>query len=416
MSHSTNPPNARIDIDTSAKRSAECVTAESPGNNQLLYFTSPSLTADGQHLVFLSDRTGVPNLFVRDMASGRERPLTTNQTGVLKSYVYFDGIPYQGLGKASASLDVHRGVVYFIEGRRICAVTLDGAQRVLAEYPADQMTAYTHVSADGRWLCIPTTDARVLDGDRVMSGPPDYNVDDRVRAENLSSYVRIYDTATGAQVACERIPGGWVTHVQFSPTRRDWITYNHEWTVADRGLRRLWLWDGKHHRRLRVEGDGSTRADHVTHEMWERDGSAIVYHGCFATPQPGRTNLRQFVGRIGPDDSSQTELPLPEAWGRYGHYTVGNGSDLVSDGYYEEPDDPVPQPKGRTWMNGGAWISVLRPDWKNRSIRWMPLCRHGSTWVNQDSHPHPVFSEDGKSILFTSDQSGRRAIYRVAVP
>src|SRR4051812_19969391 len=120
---------SKVQIDTSKKRSAVCLTDGLQHNDQLLYFTSPSLTADGQHLVFISDRTGHPNLFVRGLLDGAEQQLTANAEGLLKSYIYFDGTPYRGLGKASVSLDVHRGIVYYLQGRQICAVTLDGKRR-----------------------------------------------------------------------------------------------------------------------------------------------------------------------------------------------------------------------------------------------------------------------------------------------
>ena len=403
-------------IDLSHKQEPVRVTPGAKGNDQLLYFTTPSQTADSRHLVFISDRMGDPNLFSRDLQTGEERQLTANTEGVLKSYIYFDGQPYRGLGKASVSLDVDRGVVYYIQGRQICAATLDGGRRVLAEYPADQMTAYTHVSADGTRLCVPTTDARALGGDTVMTGYPDYSVDDRIRSENLSSYIRVYDTASGEEIACERVPRAWVTHVQFSPVDNTVILYNNEWTVEDRGVRRLWIWDGGGHRCLRTEGEGRDREDYVTHEMWERDGRGIVYHGCFIKPSPDFENLEQFVGRVTPDGSSIIEIPLPRAWGRYGHYTVGKPGELVTDGYYEEQDDKPAEKNSDRWINGGTWISYMKVNWLAKDIRWVPLCRSGSSWSTQDCHPHPVFTHEADAILFTSDKDGERAVYRVAVP
>jgi len=405
-----------MNFDTSKRRGATCVTPGSSGNNQLLYFTSPSLTADDRRLVFLSDRTGHPNLFVRDLPSGQERQLTDNEDGTLKSYVYFDGRPWRGLGKASPSLDVRNGIVYYIQGRRICAVTPEGERRVLAEYPADQMTAYTHLSADGTRLCVPTTDARALDGDTIFTGRPGYDIDERVRTENLSSYLRVYDTATGEEIVCERVPGGWVTHVQFSPVNNNLILYNNEWCSVDQGIRRMWIWDGRKHLRLRMEGDGRDRMDSVAHEMWERDGSAIIYHGCYIKLSPEFRNREQFLGRVKPDGSGMVEIPLPRSWERYGHFTVGNPGELVTDGYYEEPGDPVLEKTGDLWINGGAWITLMKVDWANRRIRWVPLCRHGSSWRWQDCHPHPVFNHAANAIVFTSDEGGVRAIRRVDGP
>ncbi len=375
------------------------VTAPDTGDNQLLYFTSPSLTDDDRHLVFIGDRTGHPNLFVRDLRSGEERQLTRNTEGVLKSYVYFDGIPYRGFGKGSVSLDPTRGIVYYIQGREVRAVTLEGVERVLATLPVGQMTAFTHVSADGKRLCVPTVDARALDDERILPAKPDFDIDRRVVAEGLSSYLRVYDTTSGRELSAEPVRGGWVTHVQFSPINPDLILYNHEY-CADSGIRRMWLWDGRHHLRLRTVAEGREARDWACHEMWERDGSAIIYHGAFHEG-PG------FVGRVRPDGSDTVEIALPEAWKSYGHYTVGRPGELVADGSFLTPDDTG-------W--GGAWLSHLRVDWGARRIAWTPLLRHGSSWTSQDCHPHPVFNHAADSIFFTSDAGGPRSIRRVPAP
>ncbi len=389
---------AGVSVDPSRRTTAQNVTAADAGNNQLLYFTSSSLTADDRHLVFISDRTGNPNLFTRDLTTGTERQLTTNTAGILKSYVYFDGQPYRGFGKGSVSLDPRTGVVYYIQGRQVCAVTLAGRQTVLAELPPDQVTAFTHVSADGTRLCVPTTDARALAGYQQVAGKSNFEVDQRVQDEGLSSYLRIYDTATGKLTACERIPQGWVTHVQFSPVDRRLVLYNYEY-CADSGVRRMWLWDGHTHLRLRTAGDGRNPKDWTCHEMWERDGRAIIYHGTY-------TNGTSYVGRVRPDGSGRVEIPFPATWKRYGHFTVGRPGELVTDGYYEAPGDHL-------W--GGAWISRLEVDWPHQVIHWQPLLAHGSSWTSQDCHPHPVFSHADDAIWFTSDQTGQRAIYRVAL-
>ena len=170
----------------------------SAANDQLLYFTSTSLLADDQRVVFLSDRTGQPNIFLRDLRTGVDQQLTTNREGFLKSYVYFDGVPYRGLGRASVSVDAERGVVYYLQGRSI------------------------------------------------------------------------------------------------------------------------------------------------------------------------------------------------------------------SDGCYTQAGDPS--------GGSGAWISVLQVDWATRQYRWQPLCRSGSSWDSQDSHPHPIFNHAADAVYFTSDKTGKRAIWRTAAP
>ena len=382
--------------------SAPCAaaTANPRANEQLLYFTSTSLLEGDRQLVFISDRTGQPNIFLRDLASGQERQLSDNTEGFLKSYVYFDGLPYRGFGKASVSIDPRRGLVYYIQGRELRVVDTQGRRRLLALLPEGQMTAFTHVSADGQRLCVPTTDARALDGDTPLKGKPPYNIDARVRAENLSSYLRVFDTASGRQLLCERVPQAWITHVQFSPVSHDQILYNHEWP-SDCGIRRVWLWDGQRHLRLRPEGEGRSRADWTCHEMWERDGSAIIYHGAY-------DKGTAYIGRVKPDGTGRVEIPLPAGWKRYGHFTEGRPGVLVSDGYYERPGDPAPK-------GSGAWICQLNVDWTARTIQWIPLCLSGSSWRSQDEHPHPIFNHAADAIFFTSDKTGKRAAYRIDV-
>lgn len=396
--------NDRIDIDSTRISSPFRATTMMSANEQLLYFTSTSLLKDDRHLIFLSDRSGHPNIFMRDMKTGKELQLTSNKDGFLKSYVYFDGLPYKGLGKASVSIDPERGLIYYIQGRTIMVVDTAGNQRVLAEYPSDQMTAFTHVSSDGSRLCVPTTDARALDGDNILSGKPKYNIDQRVREENLFSYLRVYDTKTGEQIQCEPVQNAWITHVQFSPVNNQLILYNHEWP-SDCGIRRIWLWDGKTHLRMRDEAEGRNRNDWTCHEMWQRDGKAIIYHGDYK-------NGPAYIGRIFPDGSGRIEIPLPPGWKRYGHFTEGDSNLIVTDGYYAQHDDKLfPNDPDQ-----GRWICLLKVNWEQKQIQWIPLCRSRSSWRTQDEHPHPIFDHASKSVLFTSDREGKRAVYQIAVP
>ncbi|MHB1782270.1 MAG: oligogalacturonate lyase family protein [Acidimicrobiales bacterium] len=383
---------------------AECVV-QSSGNDQLLYFTSTSLLEGDNALVVISDRTGHPNLFYSELASGQERQLTANTESYLKSYVYFDGTPYRGFGKASVSLDATRAIAYYIQGRELRAVEVFGTERVLAQLPDDQMTAFTHVSADGAWICVPTTDARALDDDTPLpTSRPDYDVDERVQAEGLCSYLHIFDTGSGEELDRVVVPRAWITHVQFSPTDPSFILYNHEWP-NDCGIRRMWIWDGQTHRPLRREQKSGSdrprsRSDWTCHEMWERDGSAIIYHGIYSDGPA-------YIGRVRVDGSCAEEIALPDEWTPYGHFTVGALGQLVTDGYF--PGDAV------SIERCGRWISEIEVDWNSRLAHWRPLLLHGSSWQSQDEHPHPIFNHAADAVYFTSDRGGRRAVYRAAV-
>ena len=397
-----------------ATTATPAMVAEARGaGDQLLYFTSSSLTASDRTVVFIREIDGNPNLYSCSMDTGVVRQLTRNAAGYLKSYVYFDGRPNEGFGKASVSLHAETARVFYLHGVELRVVDLTGTERTLARLRDNEVTAFTHVSTDGRFVCVPTTDARALDG-KFVNNRPQYDIDLRVQDEKLRSYLNIFDTRTGELVARETVERAWVSHVQFSPIDPTRILYNHEWP-ADCGVRRMWLWDGRSHQPLRREDHEKSRGDWVCHEMWSRDGRSVIYHGRYAGTAPvtsggqlvfGGGDGPSFIGRCNADGSDPVEIALPLAYTRYGHFTVGNGDWLVTDGLYENPDDPP---------SHGAWISLLRPDWKNRTIDWRPICRHGSSWTSQDEHPHPIFSHVGDYVYFTSDRTGRRAVYRVEV-
>lgn len=374
----------------------EQLTSEELADSQLLYFTGSSLNVSDERLYFISSCDGGnPNLFRKHLATGEVEQLTFQKEGFLKSYVYFDGTPYRGLGKASVVLDDRRDVVYYIQGLEIHQIA-NGQDRVLATYPRGQMTAFCHVSADGKRLCVPTVDAEALWGEEAC--PEHLRIDERVQSMNLSSFLRIYDTETGQELQCIEVPRSWITHVQFSPVDPERILYNHEWP-SDCGIRRMWLWDNRLQKsiRLRNAEGGRKREDWVCHEVWTADGKEIVYHGKLA-------GGRYFIGKCVLEDGSLTELELPASYTGYGHFTLHSRSLLVSDGYYCEPDNP----------GGHEMISLQRVDWERKHIDWIPLCRHGSSWNCQCSHPHPIFDHAGNYVYFTSDCSGYRAVFRCA--
>jgi oligogalacturonide lyase len=380
-------------------RPPERVTTKIDANEQLLYFTSPCLTRAEESLVFISDRTGHPNIFIRNLQSKKEDQISDNADGILKSYVYFDGTPYRGLSKASPCLHSASGTIYYIQGRIIFKASSEGQRQALAELPDGQMTGYTHISGDGKLLCIPTVDERALDGKKQLSGRPRFNIDERVRREGLNSYLRIYDTESGKEIANEIIPKAWVTHVQFSPVNNNLILYNNEW-ASQSGIRRMWLYDGKQHVQLRNESENRNANDWVCHEIWSQDGSAIVYHG-------KDTSGRHFIGKVTPHNGEIIELPLFRRWKQYGHYHLIEPGTLITDGHFRAPHPKL--------TFNCPWLCRVNVDWKNHKMTWTPLTAHLSSWTSQDTHPHPIIDSASKYVYFTSDRDGSLAIYRISL-
>jgi Tol biopolymer transport system component len=400
------------------------------GNDQLLYFTGPSLTSDDRRLVFLSDRRGrsrlpydpaaTVDLYVQDLATGVVDRLSDSPPGLLRSYVYFEGRQDRGFGMASPALADAAGLVFWIQDRTVMRADLGtGARVAIAELPPGHATGYGAATPDGSRYCVPAIESAAFrDVDHI---------DATVQALGLKGYLWIVDTGTGSIDQLE-IPRGWVTHVQFQPGDPTRILYNHEWTSTP-GTRRMWLADANGLRPLRTldsPGDvdarlASPRApdDWVDHEMWSADGSWIVYHGQLGR-SAGRLAGRHFVGRVEPDSGRIVEIALPQGFEAYGHVAVAPDGSLVTDGLVDFAADgsarpapaPPPHPDGRE-EPGGAWISRIDVDWDSRTVAWHPLCRSGTSWSSQDCHPHPRVDHAGREVLFTSDVDGSRAAYAV---
>lgn len=399
-------------------------------DTQLLYFTCSSLSADDRRIYLISDRNGSPNVYVRNLDDGDERQLTDNRNGILKSYVYFDGNPGKGLGKASVCLDSQRDTIYFIQDNRICKVGLDGIIHTLNTVNDGRMTAFTHVSNDGKRLCVPMTDGRILDYDPDTEGygldkRPIYNIDGRVQEEKLNSYLCVFDTDTGELLYEKTVPLCWITHVQFNPVNPNIIMFNHEWPCADCGIRRIWLYNRATDEIIRVRQEGTDTlgnprgyarraADWVCHEMWSDDGEVIIYHGGYADGPA-------MVGKFELKSRRYWEIALPDDFNAYGHFTMDHQQNLCCDGYFKYPED-IKVVRENSTDNGpdphkkdGEYISRVIPHWEEGLLEWIPLCKHRSDWLGQDAHPHPVYNHAGTKIYFNSRSNRHVMVYETDV-
>lgn len=398
-----------------------CDGEEDGFDTQLLYFTCSSLSRDDNRLYLISNRDGHPNVYMRELANGKERRLTENHHGTLKSYVYFDGHPTKGLGKASVCLDSDHDTIYYIQDNDICKVGPDGRSHVLNHVPDGRTTAFTHVSSDGKLLCVPMTDGRALEYDPEKEGygldkRPIYDIDGRVQDEKLNSYLCVYDTETGSLIYEKTVAMCWITHVQFNPVNPDIIMFNHEWPCRDCGIRRIWLYDHKQDSVMRVRSEGSdtygnTRgharraSDWICHEMWSDDGNTIIYHGGYADGPA-------LVGKYDLKSGRYWEIALPDEYNAYGHFTADHQQNLCCDGYFKYPED-IKTVRENSTDNGpdphkkdGEYISRVIPHWDEGLLEWIPLCKHCSDWLGQDAHPHPIYNHGGDAIYFNS-RSGK---------
>ena len=354
--------------------------------NQHFYFTSPSVTADDRWLVFISDRDGHPNIYAIDRRNGAIRQLSRNASGLLKSYVYPQG-GERGLNKASPCLDAGGNRVYYIRDHRVFGVELDFAEageQEIAALPGGWCGAFTHVSPDGKTLCVPCTDPRAFTA-AADQWEQMRQVPRRMRELGLMSRLYLIDIAKRQIERTMEVPF-WVTHVQWDPAGSGRIVFNQEGFAEGTGHpphNRIWCLetDGTF-RPLSLEPEGEWRS----HENWSPTGSGIVYHGGRA----GRTFLaeRSWEGEL------RYERGMEDIQMYHATSTI-DGKHLLVD----KPD---------------GYIALVNP--RATADRVVNLCRHGSSMADQDAHVHPITTPRGDSLIFTSDRTGNCQVYETRLP
>ena len=408
---------------------------ESPrnANCQLLYFTTYSVTDDAQVLAAItnawSNHAEGASLARIDRTTGAMEPLAIFPGPAMQAYPYFarprsdnpaedhlfnGTVATHGLNKSSPCLHPATGNLFFVWGREDgwgvldCVNLRDGQRRTLLEISPERCVGYTHLDAAGEHVLLSLMDSRILGfGERRKNNQ---EMSENYAKHGLTTQLAEVEVATGKLTVRWEEPA-WVTHVQYHPSRRDIVLYNHEWTWP-LGVERIWLKaDGQPGTRVR-RADRSIQyrvspdsgRDDVAHEVWQENGEAVIYHGV-RWDAPGHPE--QFVGRAPLDGSLPLqEISIPrDRPSFYGHFIPSRAGDFVI-------TDAVANEQGLAQRKGNL-ISRLNMDWAHGTMEVVPLCESNTSWHTQDNHPHPVPTPDQKEVLFTSDRAGVRQIYSV---
>ncbi|MGF1484200.1 MAG: hypothetical protein ACFBZ8_07545 [Opitutales bacterium] len=348
--------------------------------DQHLYFTSFSVTADDRWLVFISERSGHPNLHKIDRLSGEIFQVSQNHGGLLHAYVY----PYggdTGLSKASPALDPAHNRLFWIQDDAIWRADLDSedAPQCLAALPPDTWSAFTHVAPDGKTICVPVTAADAFDPARTGQWEQMQDTVRRFKQSDgaLFSDVLLIDTQTGNTRTLARLPF-WVTHVQYDPPGSGRILFNQEGGNLVRP------------RVYALEPDGTWRPlyvqepeeDWASHENWNPQGGEVIYHG--------KRQGRPFVAARSWEGELHYCHWLTPAQDFIHATPTLDGSRLLVD-----------------QMNGSLGIV----DAASGTVE--TLCQHGSSSHEQDVHVHALTTPLGRSAIFTSDRDGTGNVYEV---
>ena len=335
-------------------------------NSNHLYFTNNCFYDGGKKLVFESDRGCALNLFSLDLLSGEIEQLTD-----------LARLPYpEEYALLEAFVDAKRNLCCFFAASELYILDLKTKRCVpVYKIPEGYFHHISSISADGRYVYTSIYESRGSHvGERALA--------DIMKQNPRSKILKIATDGKGYETIFEE--NAFIAHVNASPTDPDVLTFCHEgpWRLVDH---RLWILDTRHPvpRKLRL-----CREDEcIGHEYWYASGDRIGYHGYI-----GETPMLGSLKTDGSDDGHY-EFPY-----NTGHIFSQDDKLIIGDGNRD-----------------GKYIRLWRLlDTGYESPR--ALCLHNSSFKRQRAHVHPRLTDDGKAVLYTSDETGYEQLYLAYLP
>ncbi|RHP33546.1 oligogalacturonate lyase family protein [Lachnotalea sp. AF33-28] len=354
-----------------------------------MYFYNRMTTADGSKLLMSQERENGRQLYLMDLATGEAEQLTDG-TGVAD----YDGLIFPNDKELFFSQD---GVYYRMD--------LDTKEKSeIYRSPEGWRGGAAGMSDDFRFMAIIETkqDTTATQGKKA-AGWNSFAAN--CLAKPLCRVVYIDVDQKTSRVVLEQ--NCWFGHPQIRPGDPDTIMFCHEgpYDLIDA---RLWLVqsDGSNLRCCREQPNDLI----LTHEFWLPDGSklAFVYR---ETTGDKIENIRMI-------DPVTLEEEILMPCSPYAHFICDKQNKYMV-GDSQSGDVPIhmltEEDRRKAKESVGNDFLYLVDVEKRREYK---LCYHGTSWSaeygnSQDTHPHPFFTEDNKSVIFTSDKAGRPCIYKI---
>lgn len=338
--------------------------------NHHFYFTNPTVAENGERGYFVSYRTGYPNLFAIDLASGELTQLSNRH----------DINPFSPSPSRTAPW------IYVSARNCVRAIHVEtGEDRELCRFDTNKL-GNCSLNASGSLLAI---------GLRYAEG----------------GALALVDTATGKHEILTRAKE--VGHIQFCPKDDDLLMYSGTvrqriWLHDRRTGKAKWVYEQKEH-------------EWIVHESWLGAGDEIIF-----------SHWPRALRAIRPDGTGLRTIMVTNVWHACSNRS---GTQIVCD--TNHPDrgllliDPmtgehrtVCQPqatlRGTHWQydtpakGAGIDTSIIRSEVPENDPPPHPD-DPPSTYGPQWSHPHPSFSADGRSVIYTSDRNRWSQVYQVEV-
>lgn len=356
---------------------------DSSAEDYHLYFYNPSIMPNGKYLIFISERTGISNLFRMDLQSGAIMQLTDAQPVRAEYWPFTEAV--KGVGSCLPAIGNGGQEVFYFEGTELFAVDIESLkQRQLLSLPSDRRPSMLQADASGKTLVFATWDEVLFMERSQRAYAGEKFPDERFFQETTSTIMRV-DAVTGHAdvVFCKE--KFWINHVHLNPHNSDLILFCHEYSgLPDR----MWLLNVSNGQCKPIPGQGVD--EWYEHEFWSRDGERICFHGGLLSD-----NTQGFCGWCSADGTNYTKAYHSTSGRAYAHYNL--------------------HPDGQTMITDGEARPgcISKVHLRNERQVFEPLCRHDSYTFGDDQrcHPHPSFTPDGQHVIFTSNRTGTSNIY-----
>ena len=326
------------------------------------FFIIPAYDDAMQRLIFVSYRTGTPQVFAEERATGELRQLTDRPD----------------LGEWSVHPSHNGEAVFFTAGTSGWRLDLDTLEeRELVNFTATAMKeegmvaaamGTTALSHDDKWWAVK------------------FNI-------GKEAALAIVDTDTGKHdIILQRDS---IAHLQFCPDDDNLLYYAGPLTD------RVWVIhrDGSGNRRLYTQN--VEKKEWITHETWIPGTRELAF-----------VDWPRGVRCINVDTGAERQVTTFNAW-----HAISNpaGTRMVADTNFPDigiqtfdPRDGIGEPQTLCYPNA----SSIGEHW-NGPFPYAdgPI----QVYAPQHTHPHPSFSPDGQHIVFTSDRSGYAQIYEATI-
>src|SRR5690242_1689674 len=196
------PPEWREYLDPLTGRRVRQLT-DSPAEDYHLYFYNPSITPDNRYLIFLSERTGISNLFRLDLQSGEILQLTDTRPVRAEYWPFTEAV--KGVGSCLPAIGHGGREAFYFEGTDLFAVEIESLnQRQVLSLSSDRRPSMLQANASGDTLVFATWDEALFKERSRRAYAGEKFPDERFFQETTSTILRV-DAVTGLaeEVLCK---------------------------------------------------------------------------------------------------------------------------------------------------------------------------------------------------------------------